>query len=144
MTNDGRFNGYVQSVDFNGDALITLEEDAVVMEKAGKSLVVPYAEIDGFSVQDYRLAINAETYSVLVSQLGRDVGVLYERLWDAYNARTLRAFFVRGAPNSKRRGNTDMPTTAAGRRARLKSSCLTTVFASCRPPVTRAAFRSAL
>ncbi|NMA24406.1 MAG: hypothetical protein GX936_01935 [Clostridiales bacterium] len=104
MTNDGRFNGYVQSVDFNGDALITLEEDAVVMEKAGKSLVVPYAEIDGFSVQDYRLAINAETYSVLVSQLGRDVGVLYERLWDAYNARTLRAFFVRGAPQFEAQG----------------------------------------
>ncbi len=104
MTNDGRFNGSVQSVTFNGDAVITLEEDSIVFDRAGKSLVMPYADIDGFSVQNYRLLINAEAYSVVVSQLGRDTDVLYEKLWEAYNLRTLKAFFVQGEPQFEAQG----------------------------------------
>lgn len=104
MTNDGRFNGIVQSVGFNGDAVITLEEDAIVFDRAGKSLVIPYADIDGFSVQDYKLLINAETCSVMVSQMGRDADVLCEKLWDAYNARTLKALFVQGSPQFEAQG----------------------------------------
>ncbi len=104
MTNDGRFNGVVQSAAFNGDAVITLEEDSIIFDKAGKSLVVPYADIDSFSVQNYRLLINAETYSVMVSQMGRDADVLCEKLWDAYNARTLKAFFVQSAPQFEAQG----------------------------------------
>ncbi len=104
MTNDGRFTGTVQSVDFNGEAVITLEEDAIVFDRVGKSLVIPYADIDGFSVQNYRLLINAETYSIQVSQMGRDADVLCEKLWDAYNARTLKAFFVRGEPQFEAQG----------------------------------------
>jgi hypothetical protein len=104
MTNDGRFNGVVQSVHFSGDAVITLEEDAIVFDRAGKSFVLPYGDIDGFSVQNYRLLINAETYSVIVSQMGRDTDVLCEKLWDAYNARTLKAFFIQDAPRFEAEG----------------------------------------
>jgi hypothetical protein len=104
MTNDGRFNGDVQSVGFNGVAVITLEEDAIVFERAGESLVIPYADIDGFSVQNYRLLINAETYSVMISQMGRDTDVLCELLWDAYNARTLKAFFIHSEPQFEAQG----------------------------------------
>lgn len=104
MTNDGRFNGIVQSVNFNGDAVIFLAEDSVVFDKSGESFVVPYADIESFSVQNYRLLINTETFSLVVSQMGRDTDVLYEKLWDAYNARTLKAFFVQGDPQFNARG----------------------------------------
>lgn len=104
MTNDGRFNGVVQSVHFNGEAVITLEEDSIVFDRAGKSLVIPYADIDGFSVQNYKVLINTETYSAVVSQMGRDTEVLREKLWDAYNARTLKAFFVQGEPQFEAQG----------------------------------------
>ncbi|NLA86057.1 MAG: hypothetical protein GX847_01990 [Clostridiales bacterium] len=104
MTNDGRFSGTVHSVGFNGEAVMTLEEDALVFDRAGKSLVIPYADVDGFSVQNYRLLINAETYSVQVSQMGRDADVLCEKLWDAYNARTLKAFFIQDGQQFQAQG----------------------------------------
>jgi hypothetical protein len=104
MTNDGRFNGYVESVAMTGDAVISLTEDSIVFERAGKSLVLPYADIDLFQVQNYRLLINTETASVLVSRMGRDTDVLCELLWEAYNARTLKAFFVQTPPMFETQG----------------------------------------
>ena len=98
MTDDGRWNGHVESPALTGSAVITLTEDAIVFDGAGKSFSVPYAEIDGFSVQNYRLLIKAESYSVSISQMGRETEALHEKLWDAYNARTLQAFFIQGAP----------------------------------------------
>jgi hypothetical protein len=98
MTNDGRWNGAVESPALTGNAVIALTEDAIVFEGAGKSLTAPFADIDAFSVQNYKLLINAETFSVAVSQMGRDTDVLYGQLWEAYNARTLQAFFVQDAP----------------------------------------------
>ena len=98
MTNDGRWNGTVEAPALAGSAAISLAEDAISFDGAGKTLTVPYADIDAFFVRNYRLIINAETFSVSVSQMGRDTDVLFERLWEAYNARTLEAFFVQGAP----------------------------------------------
>jgi hypothetical protein len=98
MTNDGRWNGYVESVAFTGDAVIALTEDSIVFDRGGKSLVVPYADIDLFKVENFGLLINTETYSVMISRMGRDTDVLYEQLWEAYNARTLKAFFIQSPP----------------------------------------------
>jgi hypothetical protein len=98
MTNDGKWNGYLESAALTGDTVISLTEDAIVFERTGKSLVLPFSSIDAFNVQNYRLLINAETSSVQVSRMGRDTDVLYDKLWEAYNARTLKAFFIEGAP----------------------------------------------
>ena len=97
MTNDGRFRGTIQAVAFNGEAVISLTEDSIVFEKPGKSLAVPFCDIESFAVTNWQLIINTETSSLMVSQMGRDTDVLCQLLWDAYNARTLKAFFVQDA-----------------------------------------------
>jgi hypothetical protein len=104
MMNDGRFKGLVQSEAIDGEAVITLTEEAVLFEKTGRSQTVPYSEIDAFSVVNYRLVIDAEGKRITVSQMGRDTDVLCQKLWDAYNARTLKAFFVEGAPSFEAEG----------------------------------------
>ena len=98
MTNDGKWNGTVESTALSGSAVISLTEDSVIFERAGRTRAVPYADIDAFYVQNYRLIINAETFSVEISQMGRDTDILYGQLWEAYNARTLKAFFIQAAP----------------------------------------------
>jgi len=48
--------------------------------------------------------IKTETGQIILSQMGRDLDSLYEKLWNAYNARTLEAFFVEGAPMFESQG----------------------------------------
>lgn len=128
MTNDGRFNGHVEAVSFSGDAVISLTEDSIVFERTGKSLAVPFADIDLLQVQNYKLLINAETFSIAVSQMGRDTDVLYEQLWQAYNARTLKAFFVEGDPmfeaSGEYRYSDDCGRSAGIAKIKLYDRCL--------------------
>lgn len=128
MTNDGRFEGFVESIEFTGDAVITLAEDAILFERAGKSLAVPFSCIDAFSVQNFRLVISAESFSVSVSRMGRDTDVLYQNLWLAYNDRTLKAFFVQEAPMFETEGeyryDDDAGRSVGIAKIKLFSNCL--------------------
>lgn len=96
MTNDGRFKGLLQSAGFNGETVITVTEEALLFDGEGKTLITPYSDIDAFNVQNYRLLINTESGQLVLSQMGSDVTSLFGKLWDAYNKRTLKAFFVEG------------------------------------------------
>lgn len=98
MTNDGKFKGILQSAKLNGEAIITVSEEALFFDGPGKTLPVPYADIDAFVVQNYRLLIHTESGQLVFSQMGSDVNALYENLWNAYNERTLKAFFTQGTP----------------------------------------------
>jgi hypothetical protein len=128
MTNAGLFEGFVEAAGFSGDAVITLTEEAVLFERAGKAMTVPYSSIDSFFVQNFRLVINVETFSMSVSRMGRDTDVLCQKLWDAYNERTLRAFFVQEAPMFETEGEYryDDDGGRAGGTARIMlfSNCL--------------------
>lgn len=99
MTHNGKWCGVIQSEAFNGEAMITITEDSLIFERASKFLVVLFSEIDAFSVQNYRLILDAEGSLIVVSLVGQEANVLCERLWDAYNARTLQAFFIQSEPH---------------------------------------------
>jgi len=128
MTNDGRFSGYVESAALTGDAVIGLGEDSIVIDGAGGSLVIPFADMEYFQVQNYRLLINTETASVIISRMGRDTDVLFELLWEAFNARTLKAFFVQTPPLFEAQGEyrySDDAGQAAGvAKIKLFDNCL--------------------
>jgi hypothetical protein len=98
MTNDGRFQGMLHCARCNDAAAVSLTEEAIVFQSGKALLTLPFSDLDSFSIVNYRLSILSGQDRYEVSQLGRDLNALYERLWDAYNARTLKALFVSGEP----------------------------------------------
>ncbi|NLO46693.1 MAG: hypothetical protein GX111_00005 [Clostridiales bacterium] len=104
MTNDGKFQGTVYSSLCTGPALISLSEEVLVFEDAGWYHAIPFSGIDAFYVQNYKLIVVAGQERVEIAQMGRDTDVLYAKLWDSYNARTLKAFFVSGQPMFETQG----------------------------------------
>jgi hypothetical protein len=98
MTNDGKFQGTVYSNAYSGSAVISLSEEALILQDTGRYLAIPYSGIDAFFAENYRLIIVTGQERLQISQMGRDLDSLYLKLWEFYNARTLRALFVSGQP----------------------------------------------
>ena len=97
MTNDGRFEAIVQSEGLNCQAVIAVNEDHLRFEGPGKILIVPYSNIDLFYINNYRMYIETDNIGqITLSKMGRDMDSMYEQLWNGYNDRTLKAFFVSG------------------------------------------------
>lgn len=129
MTNDGRFEAIVQSERFNGNAAIAVNEDHLLFEGPGKTMAVPYANIDKFHTQNYRMYIETDNMGLItLSGMGRDLDSMYEQLWNSYNDRTLKAFFVSGDPILETEGEyrySDDGGSAEGRaKIKLYENCL--------------------
>lgn len=121
MTNDGRYEAHVQSGQMNSKAAITVNEDHLLLESSGSVLSVPYANIDLFYIQNYRLYIVTDnTGEIILSQMGREMDSLYEHMWNSYNDRTLKAFFVTGSPLLETEGEYSYSDTGASARGTAK------------------------
>ncbi len=70
----------------------------MILQDTGRYLAIPYSGIDAFFAENYRLIIVTGQERLQISQMGRDLDSLYLKLWEFYNARTLRALFVSGQP----------------------------------------------
>lgn len=129
MTNDGRFEAIVQSEGINCEAKIAVDEDRLLFESPEKSLLIPYANIDLFYIQSYRMYIQTDNMGqIMLSRMGRDMDSMYEQLWNSYNDRTLRAFFVSGASLLETEGEYRYSDDGGGAEGRAKiklyESCL--------------------
>ena len=74
MTNDGRFEAIVQSEGINCESKIAVDEDRLLFESPEKSLLIPYANIDLFYIQSYRMYIQTDIMGqIMLSRMVTDI-----------------------------------------------------------------------
>ena len=94
----------LSGVAFEAKAAIT--EDGIELHGAGgangangaQRAVVPFVDLMDMRLLNYRLHLALRDGEAVISKLGYQTEEFFEKLWQAYAAKSLKALFVEGAP----------------------------------------------
>ncbi len=99
------FAGLVECPLFTEQAKLTLNKDGLLITASFDQLPVPYGEITGIALTDYRVEIQTAGGMVGVSYLGQAAEWLYNHLYAIYNNAVLKALLVEGNPSFEAEGD---------------------------------------
>jgi len=91
----------------SADAAVTIEKEGLVINLPAekKSVFFDYADLYDFRLLNYHLFLDRVDETWEISQLGYDTEEFFERLWEAYDARSREALFLSGAPLMETEGD---------------------------------------
>lgn len=90
------FKGRWTSSEFSGDAAIDISSEGITASSGSTLQFVPHNDIFEIVLNSWSVSIVLADETVTVSFMGQELEWLYQKLWDAYNEKTLRALFVEG------------------------------------------------
>jgi len=89
---------------FEASAVIT-EDEIVLQGMDGLRHALPLADLMDMRLVNYRLALAMRNYEAEISKLGYLTEDFFEKLWEAYSAKSERALFVEGDLVMRSEGN---------------------------------------
>lgn len=79
------------------EASATITEDEIILRGVdGSRHALPFADLMDMRLVNYRLALAMRDYEAEISKLGYLTEDFFEKLWEAYSAKSERALFVEG------------------------------------------------
>ena len=101
------YTSQVISAIVNGEAKLTIRDDALTVSSLFDSVEIPFAEITSLTLADYSVTIVSDSGNYTFSRLGNWCQPFYNSLLSAYNDAVLRSMFISGAPIVTARGRYD-------------------------------------
>ncbi|MCL2696014.1 MAG: PH domain-containing protein [Clostridiales bacterium] len=95
---ENEFRGTIESAVINGEVTLTVGEEGLTAVSLFDTADFPYADITAIAFADWAAHIQTDDGPVTVSRLGLAGEPFYQKLYQAYNKKVLKALFAEGAP----------------------------------------------
>ena len=92
------YTAQVASSLVNGEAKLTVGEDALMVTALFDAVEIPYADIRALVFADYTVTLRTADGNLSFSRMGRWAQPFYGALYAAYNQKVKKALFVSGSP----------------------------------------------
>ena len=97
--------GTVASTIINGEAEISVSEDAVTLTALFDSVRLSWADVVKLDFVDYAAHIDTKTSEYVISKLGQNGEPLFNHMLAAYGDKVRKCLFVKGTPVVKAKGD---------------------------------------
>ena len=92
------FTAHTVSPLVNGEARLTITENALTVATSFDAAEIPFAEIDSLVFADYVITLITGSGKYIFSKMGSWCQPFHDSLYQAYNRAVLRSLFVKGPP----------------------------------------------
>ena len=94
----GTYNCRINADALSGEAVCAIGREALQIKSDNKTLNVNYADLQDFRLLNYHLQLFTADGQIELSELGHQTEAFFQKLWEAYDARSREALFIEGEP----------------------------------------------